>query len=158
MLKAGSILVLALVAAFGGYFLYFHAATQPTAQMLAQPQSEMIWLKKEYHLTDAQFARIQELHREYAPRCDRMCERIANANSRLDDLIKSSRTFRPEVEKALADCVAVQAECRRALLQHVYAVSAEMSPADGARYVQMMKDRIVEQPLGHQTVISESSP
>jgi 3-methyladenine DNA glycosylase Tag len=55
------------------------------------------------------------------------------------------------------DCVAVQAECRRALLAHVYAVSAEMPPDDGARYLKMMTARIVEPGLSHQVVISQSS-
>ena len=53
------------------------------------------------------------------------------------------------------ECVAVQAECRRALLRHVYEVSAEMPAADGARYLQMMTARIVEPGLGHESVISE---
>lgn len=145
----------AVVLAVAGSALYFRAATAPTRAMLSQPAGEMEWLKREYHLTDAQFARIQQLHREYAPNCDRMCEKIAKANGRLDQLIEINRTFTAEVDLALSESVAVQAECRRALLAHVYAVSAEMSPEDGPRYVDMMKARIVEPALGHQTVMSE---
>ena len=125
--------------------------------MLTQSGSEMEWLRREYHLSEAQFSRIRELHREYAPKCDLMCEKIAKANDRLDQLIKTSKTFAPEVDSAMKECVTVQAECRRALLQHVYDVSAEMSPADGARYLQMMTARIVKPGLSHETVISESS-
>jgi hypothetical protein len=148
------ILVLALVAALAGYALYYRTATAPAAQMLAQPAGELEWLQREYHLTAPQFARIQQLHRDYAPACEAMCARISQANARLDRLIQASPAFTPEIDAAMAECLTVQADCRRALLRHVYAVAAEMSPPDGARYTQMMKQRIVEPPLGHHTAIS----
>src|SRR5207253_10759421 len=117
----------------------------------------MEWLRPEYHLTDAQFSRIRELHGEYAPKCDLMCEKIAKANGRLDQLIKASKTFTPEMDAAMNECVTVQTECRRALLRHIYEVSAEMSLADGARYLQMMTARIVEPGVIHAAVLSGSS-
>ena len=85
-----------------------------------------------------------------------MCEKIAKANARLDQFIKASRTFTPEVDAAMNECVTVQAECRRALLRHIYEVSAEMPAGDGARYLQMMTARIVEPGLSHESVISQS--
>ena len=138
MKKGLLILVLAATTALAGYWTYYRCATAPARKMFTQSGGEMEWLRREYHLGDAQFSRIQQLHREYAPKCDLMCEKIANANARLDQLIKASKTFSPEVDSAMKECVAVQAECRRALLEHVYVVSAEMSPEDGARYLQMM--------------------
>jgi hypothetical protein len=117
----------------------------------------MQWLRDEYHLSDAQFSRIQDLHRDYAPKCDVMCQKIAEANDRLAQLIKTNQIFSPEVEAAMNDCVRVQGECRRALLAHVYSVSAQMSPADGARYLEMMAARIVEPGLSHEAVISKST-
>lgn len=156
MKKGLFILILAIAAAVGGYAVYYRAATAPAAAMLSKPEGEMEWLQREYHLSDAQFARIQQLHRDYAPKCNLMCDQITKANAKLDGLIKANRTFTPDVGAALSDCVTVQAECRRALLGHVYAVSAEMSPEDGARYVEMMKARIVEPAPGYQTVISQS--
>ncbi|MEA3208830.1 MAG: hypothetical protein QOE70_1887 [Chthoniobacter sp.] len=157
MRKGLLIIVLAGAAAIGGYGTYYRCATAPTHAMLARPDGGMEWLRHEYHLGDAPFSRIQQLHQEYAPRCDLMCEKIAKANARLAQLIKVNKTFSPEVDAAMKECVAVQAECRRALLEHVYVVSAEMSPEDGARYLQMMTARIVEPGLSHQSVISESA-
>ena len=125
--------------------------------MLTQSGGEMEWLRHEYHMSDAQFLRIRDMHREYAPKCDLMCEKIAKANARLDQLIKTNKTITPEMDAAINECVTVQAECRRALLRHVYEVSAEMAPADGARYLQMMTARIVEPGLSHESVISESA-
>ena len=157
MKNALLILALALAFAVGGYCTYYRCATAPTQAMLAAPGGEMEWLRREYHLSDAQFTRIRQMHGEYAPQCDLMCGKIAKANARLDQLIKASATFTPEVDGAMNECVAVQAECRRALLRHVYDVSAEMSSEDGARYLRMMTGRIVEPGLSHESVISESA-
>ncbi len=151
------ILVLALAVGVAGYCTYYRCATAPTQAMLAAPGGEMEWLRREYHLSDAQFTRIRQMHGEYAPQCDLMCEKIGKANARLDQIIKASATFTPEVDVAMSECVAVQAECRRALLRHIYDVSAEMPAEDGARYLRMMTGRIVEPGLSHESVISESA-
>jgi Heavy-metal resistance len=157
MTKAFILIMMAAVAAFAGYAISYRCATAPAASMLAKPGGEMEWLKCEYHLSDAQFARIQQLHRDYAPTCDLMCAKITKANGRLDELVSANRTVTPEVAAAMKECLSAQADCRVAMLGHVYAVSAEMSPQDGARYLQMMKARIVEPALPHSAVISESS-
>ena len=156
MKKAVLILMLAVGSAFAGYWTYYQCATAPARSMLTKSGGEMEWLRHEYHLNDARFSRIRELHRKYAPKCDLMCEKIAKANDHLDQLIKANKTFSPEVDTAMNECVTVQAECRRALLRHVYEVSAEMSSKDGTRYLQMMTARIVEPGLSHESVISQS--
>jgi len=152
------ILLLAAVIAGAGYWIYYRCATAPSRTMLKESGGEMEWLRREYHLTDAQFTRIQQMHREYAPKCDLMCEQIAKANARLDQLILANKTYTPEVATAMKECLAVQGECRQALLAHVYAVSAEMPEADGARYLEMMTARIVEPGVAHTSVISQSHP
>ena len=157
MKKGVLILMLAVGGAFAGYWTYYQCATAPARAMLTQSGGEMEWLRHEYHLSDAQFSRVRDMHREYAPKCDLMCEKIAKTNARLDQIIKTNKTFTPEVDAAMNECVTVQAECRRALLRHVYEVSTEMSPEDGARYLQMMTARLVEPGLSHESVISESS-
>lgn len=157
MKKSVFILLLAVASAFGGYWIYYGCATMPGRAMLTQPGGEMEWLRREYHLTDAQFARIQEKHREYTPKCDVMCGKIAKANARLDQLIGANKAVTPEVAAALKVSAAVQEECHQAMLGHIYAVSAEMSPEDGARYLQMMKGRIIQPGLNRETAISESA-
>ena len=156
-MKGLLVLLLAVGIALGGYFTYYRCATAETQAMLSQPNGEMEWLRDEFHLNDTQFARIVELHRQYAPKCDVMCQKIAAANEHLHQVIETNKNFDPAVSAAMDDCVAVQAECRKALLAHVYAVSAEMSPEDGARYLKMMTARIAEPGLSHETVISRSS-
>jgi len=157
MKNAWLVIAAALVFASVGYFVYYKWETAPMQAMANDPDGGMEWLRNEYHLGDAQYSRVQQMHREYAPRCDLMCEKIAKANARLEHLIDANKTFTPEIDAAMNECVSVQAECRRELLRHVYAVSAEMSPDDGARYLQMMAARIVEPGLSHETVISKSA-
>jgi hypothetical protein len=157
MKKAFIVIFVAAAIAVAGYLISYRCATAPAASMLTTPGGEMEWLKCEYHLRDAQYARIQQLHRDYAPTCDLMCAKITEANRRLDELVSTNRIVTPEVAAAMKECLSAQADCRVAMLGHVYAVSAEMSPKDGARYLQMMKARIVEPALPHTAMISESS-
>jgi hypothetical protein len=156
MKKALVVIFLAALVALAGYAISYRCATASAESMLTKPGGEMEWLKCEYHLSAAQFARIEQLHQQYAPTCNLMCEKITKANDRLDQVVSTNRTVTPEVTVAMKECLAAQAECREAMLGHVYAVSAEMSAEDGARYLQMMKARIVEPGLPHSAVISES--
>ena len=157
-MKRGLLVVLLAVAgALCGYAIYFRYATAASQAMLAQPGGEMEWLRREFHLTDAQFARIREMHREYAPTCGLMCAKIAAANARLDTLIDASGAVTPEIAAALQTSATVQEECRLALLGHVYAVAAEMPPADGARFRRMMKARLIQPGMSSESVISESA-
>jgi septal ring factor EnvC (AmiA/AmiB activator) len=149
------ILAIAVVVSIGGSIVYFRTATAPTSAMLDQPAGELEWLRREFQLSDEQFARVRAKHQEYAPKCERMCAQIADANKRLDELIKSNKAVTPEVEAALHHSAQVQEECRRAMLGHVYAVGGEMSPDHGARYLAMMKARLVQPGHTHRELFSE---
>lgn len=151
-----AIWIFAVVVCGASYWAYYHFATVSGCSMMENSNGEMEWLRTEFHLTDAQFTRIQQLHREYAPKCDLLCDKITKANARFDAITRASKTYTQEVKAALQECLAVQGECRQALLAHIYAVSAEMSPADGARYLEMMKARILEPTVGHQEVSRSS--
>jgi hypothetical protein len=80
-MKGLLVILLSVGFALGGYFFYYRCATASTQSMLSKPNGEMEWLREEYHLSDAQFSRIVELHRQYAPKCDLMCQKIAQANA-----------------------------------------------------------------------------
>jgi hypothetical protein len=151
------IIVIAVAVGLCGYCAYYRSATAPTAAMLEQPQGEIEWLRREFQLSDAQFESVRRKHQEYAPVCDAMCAKIIAANARLEELIQSHKTLTPVTEAALQECVRVQGECRRAMLGHVYAVGAEMLPEQGARYIAMMKARVIQPGLMSNAVISESS-
>lgn len=122
--------------------------------MRSRPAGEMDWLRGEFNLTGGQFAKIKALHEAYQPKCASMCRRIMEADANLDRCVSANTTMTHEVEAALKQCAVVQEDCRRAMLGHIYAVSAEMSPAGRERYLHRMKKWIIQPSLGPDTAVS----
>ena len=145
-----------LAIAAAGYGVYYQGATAPARAMLSRPQGQMEWLRREFHLSDAGFARIRGLHEAYAPRCNLMCERIQEADARVNGLMAANATVTPELEAALQTLATVRERCTEAMLAHACAVAKEMSPADGVRYLKMMKGRVLAPGLPEQTLVSEA--
>ena len=157
MIKGAIALGAAAIAAIVAYCVYFICATHPVQAMMKQPEAEMEWLRREFALTEAQFEKIRALHAAYRPACDDMCRRIGEANAQLDRAVANNATLTPEVEAALRRASEVQQECRGAMLAHIYAVGAEMSPASASRYLEMMKPRITQSALPSDTAVSQST-
>jgi len=155
MKRSVLILLAAVFVSAAGYFVSYELATRPAKILLADPNCGMAWLRGEYHLTEAQYAKIEKMHNDYRPTCARLCERIAVANTKLNHLIASSATVTPEIEAALKEWALVQNDCRTAMLQHVYAVSAEMNPEDGRRYLKMATSRIVTPGMSHTSLVAQ---
>ena len=153
--KAALVFLAALAAAAVAFCLYYHFATHHVKMMMSRPAGEMDWLRTEFHLTDDQFAKITALHKAYKPKCGVMCQRIMEANANLDRLINDNKNMTPAVEAALKQCAIVQEDCHRAMLGHIYAVGAEMNPPDRDRYLQMMKQWIIEPRLGMNAAVSK---
>lgn len=107
---------------------------------------EMEWLRREFNLSDEQFARVAALHEAYRPKCDALCAAVVEAHTKLDATIDESRKVTPAVAAALKDVARVEEDCHLAMLAHLYAVSAEMSPPSARRYLAMMKPRIIQSP------------
>jgi hypothetical protein len=119
--------------AYAGLFL---ARTVPSH---AEATSELLWLKKEFSLTDQEFARIRELHEAYLPDCAKMCARIAVANHELENLVLSTNEVTPEITKKLSEIGNIRQECQARMLKHFYVVSRAMPEAQGRRYLAEMQ-------------------
>src|SRR5690349_5171888 len=98
--------LLLAAAAYGGLFL---ARTVPSH---AEAPSELLWLRKEFSLTDQEFARIRELHEGYLPGCAHMCAQIAAANRELEHLVLSTNEVTPEITKKLSEISNLRQECQ----------------------------------------------
>ncbi len=107
-------------------------------QLLDSPRSELAWLRHEFRLSEAQFQRIESLHSDYQPTCAEFCRRIAEQNRRLQQAALGTNRLSPEVAALVAETGRVRDECRSAMLFHLYAVSREMSPEEGRRYLSLM--------------------
>ena len=135
-MKRSLIILLAglAVAGVGFMCIYLPAmAAHRTMQQGSHP--ELVWLKKEYHLNDQQFARVVELHNAYWPQCAEMCRRIDEKNAKLQQLLAATNNVTPDIKAALAEAAQVRTECQTAMLKHFYEVSRAMPPEQGKRYL-----------------------
>lgn len=150
----GSILLVAIAAGFGAFWLCTFLGTSDLRSVTADRDADLMWLRYEFDLTDVQFQRIQALHTAYASKCDLMCQRIMIANTALDAAISRNKQVTPEIQQAMGEVARVQQDCRQSMLAHVYEVSAQMSPSSAARYLHMMQQKMFQPGLSANTAVS----
>jgi hypothetical protein len=126
-------------------------------EMTKARNGELEWLRREFHLNDSQFQKIEALQSTYAPVCDEMCQRIMEANSKLDRLLSENREVTPELEAAIKEAGSVQADCHKQMLAHIYRVSAQMNSADSQNYLRLMKSRVIQTALSSDTAVKAST-
>jgi hypothetical protein len=112
-----------------------------------KPEDQWSWLRREFHLSDTQFARIQALHEAYQPVCAEHCNRIMALRQRMADLERVAAKDSPAYLAAVNDWAALKRECNEATLQHLRKVAGEMDRDQGARYLDLMVPRITQ--FGH---------
>ncbi|MFA5057339.1 MAG: hypothetical protein WC485_04455 [Opitutaceae bacterium] len=127
------LLVAGVAAAAYGVTCYFNSR---------QTEDQWTWLRREFHLSDAQLARIQALHRAYEPVCADHCRRIMAMQKRLAELERAGTKDSPDYGAMQQAWDAVKHECNEATLQHLRKVAAEMDPDQGRRYLALMVPRI----------------
>jgi len=128
-------------------------ATRDTRQMAASPGGELEWLRREFHLSDSQFQKIDALQSAYAPDCNEMCQRIMSANAKLDRLLSEHREMTPELEAAIREASSVQDDCRVRMMAHIYNVAMQMNPDDSQRYLRLMRSRVIQPGLSSDTAV-----
>jgi len=149
-----AILFAAIAAGLGAFWLCAFFGTSDLRSVSSDRDADLVWLRREFDLTDVQFQRIRTLHTAYAAKCDLMCQRIMNANAALDAAISRNKQVTPEVQQAMGEVARVQQDCRQSMLAHVYEVSAQMDPNSAVRYLQMMQQKIFQPGLPANTAVS----
>jgi hypothetical protein len=130
------ILIGGLLLALLAYGASYHFASSNSACcLLDKPAPELAWLQTEFHLSDAEFARVQKLHEQYQAGCAERCALIDAKNAELAKLLAATNAVSPEIEKALQEAAQLRAECQAAMFQHFYTVSQTMPPEQGKRYL-----------------------
>ena len=81
-------LVLGLAAGVGSHLAYYRYH-EPTATDTLEGQ--LAWIKTELKLTDAQFARIKELHQASHPRLRAMAEQVAQMQTEFGEFERTRR-------------------------------------------------------------------
>jgi hypothetical protein len=126
-------LVLGFALFSGSYF-----AGQRACRM-TRSADDLSWLRDEFHLSDAEMARIQKLHEGYLPKCADMCAKIAAKKSELEAALNSSTNINQVAQQKLAELAALRAQCQSQMLQHFIEVSQTMPPEPGRRYLAEMQ-------------------
>jgi hypothetical protein len=135
------ILSLGVLAAMTAYCAVYFAKTRDQRQLLESPAPELAWLKKEFHLGDAEFSRIATLHDGYLPRCEELCRRIAQKNSELKQLVAGTNVDAQAVERTLKEAADLRADCQKNMFNHFLDVSRQMPPEQGRRYLQWVQQQ-----------------
>lgn len=119
-----------------------NTASQRSIEQSTRP--ELAWLQLEFHLTDAQLARVMDLHNAYAPKCDEMCRAIDAKNAEIQRLLATTNVITPEIKQALAQAAEIRAECETAMLDHFYKVAQTMPPEQGRRYLDWVQQQTLK--------------
>lgn len=128
-------LALALAIFIGAYY----ASQRATMMCCENPADDLSWLKNEFKLSEAEMARIRELHEGYLPQCGEICQKIAAAKRELAAIVGTSTNLTAEAKAKMNEIAALRAQCQSNMLTHFVAVSQAMPPDQGERYLAEMK-------------------
>lgn len=137
------ILAVGLLVALAGYCGFYLAGSAWHRDLLHSQSPELLWLKKEFNLSDTELTRIAKLHEAYRPHCKKLCRRIDEQNARLKRVLASANGLAPEVEQCLTEAAQLRSKCQRDMLQHFFEVSQTMPPEQGRRYLEWILERTV---------------
>lgn len=117
------------------YFLAHHIC----ARQINNPADDLDWLRQEFRLSEAELARVRQLHDGYLPECVEMCRQIAAKKRELEDVLTGGTNLVAEVEPKLIQLGELRARCQARMLQHFVEVSHAMPPEQGRRYLAQMQ-------------------
>jgi hypothetical protein len=143
--KGATILLAGLALCAAGFCGVYYWGTAPARVLLRGPQPELAWLRQEFNLSDAEFARITQLHQAYLPQCRERCRLVEQQNERLGQLLARAGAVTPEIRNLLAERATIRAECEAEMLKHFLAVSRTMPPEQGRRYLAWIEQQTLLQ-------------
>jgi outer membrane murein-binding lipoprotein Lpp len=143
MKRTWFILVAGIIAACAAYFCSYYAGTSHRHHLESTQEPELAWLKQEFQLSDAEFARIRQMHESYLAGCADRCRLIDEKNSELKRLLAVTNQVTPQIQAALAESARLRAECQRQMLQHFFQVSQTMPPEQGRRYLAWVQEQTI---------------
>jgi hypothetical protein len=105
---------------------------------------ELEWLRHEFKLTDAQFAKVSELHLAYRPTCEDLCMKVMASQKKIKTLVSGGTQVSPELTAALQEQAGLHMECQTALLTHLYQTAACLSPEQAHGYLDAMLPQVID--------------
>jgi hypothetical protein len=141
MKRTAIIVFSGLAIALTAYCAVYFQKTSKHRELAASQAPELAWLRDEFHLSDAEFERISELHDAYMPHCQEMCRRIDKKNVELKELLTATNTMTAAIEEKLAESSQLRLECQKQMLQHFLEVGRQMPPEQARRYLSWVQER-----------------
>jgi hypothetical protein len=142
MKRSPVIVFLALVAGIAVFAASYVLAQRLCVKHVANSADDLDWLRQEFRLSDAELARIREVHDGYLPKCAEMCKQIAGKKLELETAltgVTNSVGLREPVGQKLGELALLRAQCQLQMLQHFVEVSQAMPPEQGRRYLAEMQ-------------------
>lgn len=135
MKRGGLVLLLGLVVGVTAHLAYFHFHRPFNPDSL---DGQLAWMKSELQLSDAQFARIRELHEASSPRLRSLAAQVAQMQSEFAAFENTRRTSDRvdfiEFAQFVEDRRNISRECLDSTRQLVQASASEMTPAQREHY------------------------
>ncbi len=132
-------LTLGLVVGLVTHLTYFRLSAPAQANTL---DGQLAWMKGELHLTDAQYARIKELHQASSPRLQAMALQVAALKAEFTAFEKIRRTTDQvdflEFARFVENRRHINRECLDSTRQLVLAAAEVMNPQQRQRYIQLV--------------------
>jgi hypothetical protein len=141
MKKGGIVLLLGLLLSAAAFAGFYYLGTASSRAMMKEPEPGLAWLKKEFKLSDAEYARITKLHEAYLPQCAQRCMHIADLNLKLERLLSQASGVTPEILNVLDERAKTRADCEAEMLNHFLEVSRMMPPEQGRRYLEWVEQQ-----------------
>ena len=139
MRRPALLLLLVLLSAFGLAVVSYLAGKGMSRMAVTRSADDLAWLQTEFHLTDAEMARIRPLHEGYLPQCHEMCDRIAEKQRELYSVLASAPASNDVIRVKLGEVAALRAQCQAQMLAHFLEVSLQMPAGQGRRYLAEMQ-------------------
>lgn len=109
-----------------------------------EKRDAMEWLRTDFTLTDAQFAKIKQLHDSYSVVCEKHCMDIMHATRARNDLRASPAPNATATAAADKRVEELRLICETAIAAHVRQCAAEMAPAARDRYLALVLPKIAD--------------
>lgn len=139
---AATLAVLAGLAVATGFVTY-RLTSKPATNAALEEHDPLQWLRAEFDLDDAQFARIKALHESYAVVCAEHCLEIQKAERARRQLAESGAdpAALAAAERRVEE---LRKFCESAIAAHVRECASHMSPESGSRYLALVLPKIAD--------------
>jgi hypothetical protein len=147
-------LLILAAAMMAGILAFFLSRSQPalvTDPVLLDSLPELAWLRTDLELTEEQFSKVEQLHRDYRPVCAEMCRRIAESEAIVAKLASTRADISDDLAKAIDNHGSVIAACKRSMLEHIYQTASLMDERQAQRYLKVTLPLALESARGRTT-------